>query len=261
MNLIDPVLNHAMLVVRSVLSERWVAAEPEQYTFQFQHLTDCGVPLTGLIWINPAAHALHLRVLFQNVEPAAREEVVQYMTAVNYQLPNGCFAMDPDSGELRFKASIFFRGAELSYALVSNLVESSLEFVDAHAHQFIHVMMGGEAATADAHVEEENDGSSSDPRPPFEQYLDDYLHHLLREAGMALVSREDVRSLGAYFEETTGTRFPVEVFEGLPASTRTPQGMLRAYQARTLRFSTSGKGQQMVLDFVTAHRRQKLPRH
>jgi hypothetical protein len=81
-----------------------------------------------------------------NVSEERRLMVAEFITRANYGLKVGNFEMDIDDGEVRFKTSIDVEKAELSRALVSNLVYANVWTMDRYLPGILSVTYGSETA-------------------------------------------------------------------------------------------------------------------
>ncbi len=244
----------AVEATAKALSTRWLPTKSDELTFEFTYVVACGIPLAGIAWIHPEASGLHLRLIFGVVPTKARDEIIKYITRANYDLVHGCFALHPDTGDLRFKASLFFHSAELSPAWVSNLIEISLEVVDLHAEALIHVIGGASASTARAHVAEENAQARRQARPPLEQFVKNYLRSILRGEGVTVSDDETAERFWSYVSHETGSRYPIEIFEGLRSDMRNHAAVERLYNDGELRFRVSARGRQFARAFLAEDR-------
>src|SRR5436190_18904228 len=102
--------------------------------FQFQFVPCC-VPLPVLVWVNPQSEGVFVRVIFPPVGDLRQQpQFLEILNGINYDLPTGCFAADLKSGEVRFKATLFFGSTELDQSLFVELIQSSFEMVRTHFH-------------------------------------------------------------------------------------------------------------------------------
>jgi hypothetical protein len=86
------------------------------------------------------------------VPPPLRPVVTEFVARANFGLPLGCFTMDPDTGEVRFRTSADVDGGPVPVELVRNLVYTNCLAMDAYAPGLIRVLSGEatpEAAVAD----------------------------------------------------------------------------------------------------------------
>jgi hypothetical protein len=78
METVNPTIEHAVLVMRAVLHERWERRDDLPVSSRPRVRHPAHLP----------AHALHFRVLFAlPVAEQARDEVVRYILPGNYDLP------------------------------------------------------------------------------------------------------------------------------------------------------------------------------
>jgi hypothetical protein len=72
-----------------------------------------------------------------------RLAVAEFLTRANYGLIIGNFELDFSDGEVRYKASLDVENAELSEALVKNLVYAAVLTMDRYITGIMRVMYGG----------------------------------------------------------------------------------------------------------------------
>jgi hypothetical protein len=124
-----------MVELKTLLEERW---EPKPFgndAFGFPHISG-QIPLSCYTQINPVMEAFLFRAMNTlPVELQYRPLVLEYMSYVNSNLPVGNWAMEPLSGEIRWKSGIYFAGHGLSEGLMRNVIDSSLVWI-------YHTLMG-----------------------------------------------------------------------------------------------------------------------
>jgi hypothetical protein len=74
-------------------------------------------------------HLLFLSLLPCKATPARRAACAELLTRINFGLTHGCFEMDFEDGEIRFRTSVALTG-DVPSELVENLVFSNLCTVD-----------------------------------------------------------------------------------------------------------------------------------
>jgi hypothetical protein len=78
-------------------------------------------------------------VLPVNVPKEKRLKVAEFITRVNYGLVMGNFEMDFEDGEVRYKTSIDVEGAELSPAMIRQIVYSNIIITDRYLTSLMRV--------------------------------------------------------------------------------------------------------------------------
>ncbi len=76
----------------------------------------------------------------EDVRPA----VVEFITRANYGLRIGNFEMDYADGEVRYKSSVDFEGAELSYELIRHAIYPAVQTMDRYLPGLMRVIYGGQ---------------------------------------------------------------------------------------------------------------------
>jgi hypothetical protein len=71
-----------------------------------------------------------------------RAEVAELITRINYGMVTGCFEMDLDGGEVRYRYGLDFNGVELDPLLVRNAILSSLDAIETYMKAVSDVMAG-----------------------------------------------------------------------------------------------------------------------
>ncbi len=85
-----------------------------------------------------------------------RQKVAEYITRANYGLRIGNFEMDFDDGEVRYKSSIDFEGADLTPGLIRNTIYPAVQTMDRYLPGVLSVIFGGKsAAEAIAAIEDD----------------------------------------------------------------------------------------------------------
>ena len=75
-----------------------------------------------------------------NVPPDKRLKIAEFITRVNYGMVIGNFEMDFEDGEVRYKTSLDIEGAELTAAMIRQLVYANLVITDRYLPGIMQVM-------------------------------------------------------------------------------------------------------------------------
>jgi hypothetical protein len=75
-----------------------------------------------------------------------RQQTMEFVTMVNYDLVTGNFEFDLSNGSVRFKSSIDFTKVNLNQTLVRNIILSAKDVVEDYADALISVMRGKKSA-------------------------------------------------------------------------------------------------------------------
>lgn len=78
-----------------------------------------------------------------NTPEAQRPLMAEFVTRANYGLRIGNFEMDFSDGEVRFKTSLDVENAQLSPALIDNLVQANLTSMDRYLPGIYQVLFSG----------------------------------------------------------------------------------------------------------------------
>jgi hypothetical protein len=84
-------------------------------------------------------------VLPINVPESRMARMAEFLTRVNYGMVIGNFEMDYDDGEIRYKTSVDIEGAELSAALIRQIVYANLVITDRYLSGVMRVIYSDES--------------------------------------------------------------------------------------------------------------------
>ena len=132
------------------LIRRYLSDEPglrevadAEYSIVFQwSWVPCCAPVNVLLWINPESDGLFLRLVIPSVGPLSEQQLAA-LNAINFDLPAGGYAADPD-GELRFKTTLFFGERGLDGELLGNLISSAGDMVRSTYASVMRILLGRE---------------------------------------------------------------------------------------------------------------------
>jgi hypothetical protein len=84
-----------------------------------------------IVHVNVELAQVYIYVVSPDAVPEARRSAVcEFITRANYGLRIGNFELDFRDGEVRYKSSLDFEGAELTNALLRNLMYPAVQTVD-----------------------------------------------------------------------------------------------------------------------------------
>ena len=108
-------------------------------------VTPCCIPLNSLFWINSKIPGLFLRVFFDGPNnDTAYKKTLSTINSLNYELPTGCFVIDPNRESVVFKNGFYYEGVLLSKELMNSFLNSSFEFVSLHWKTILESVLGVE---------------------------------------------------------------------------------------------------------------------
>jgi len=141
-------LKAAMHVLAKVLNERWEPKRQDDRSFAFPWVAG-SIPLTCYVQINPDMEGFIFRGIHSlPFEPAKRSLAAEFIHRINYAQPIGNWAIDLDSGDVRFKNGVYFRGGELTENMIRNVIDASLFFVYNDIMGFVKLQTGGALSDA-----------------------------------------------------------------------------------------------------------------
>jgi hypothetical protein len=108
-----------------------------------------GVPFACYCEANPHLAAFLFRAILPlPFAPATRPAVAEYLHRANADLPVLGWAFDPDSGEVRWKAGVYFGDGEPAESLVVEVLNSSFALVRLHVLGLVKLANGEPLADA-----------------------------------------------------------------------------------------------------------------
>lgn len=85
-------------------------------------------------------------VMPMRVPANQRTDIAEFITRANYGLRIGNFELDFDDGEVRYKSSLDFEGAELTPTLIRNVMYPAVQTMDRYLPGILAVVYGGKSA-------------------------------------------------------------------------------------------------------------------
>jgi len=107
------------------------------------------IPFACYAEINPQMRGFIFRVIWQSpLPPRRRAAVAEYLHRVNYPCPIGGWAIDLDTGDVRWKSGLYFGAGDLTDELMVEVLNSSFALVRQHVMGLVKVSSGGSVAAA-----------------------------------------------------------------------------------------------------------------
>lgn len=98
-------------------------------------------------WPHPTEPFLRFDIVVPYKVPDAQREVVaEYLTRANFGLPIGCFSMDMDDGEIRFRIGTIFHGSGLTPGLLRSIASEGISIMEKYFPGVAGIMAGGLSA-------------------------------------------------------------------------------------------------------------------
>ncbi|MCC9607183.1 hypothetical protein LOC68_14110 [Blastopirellula sp. JC732] len=133
----------AMYCLLDLLERRWRTQPLDEWSLSFPYLAG-SIPFHCYAEINPNMEAFLFRAIMGGA-PLDREyygNMKDLCTLHNVRIPSGCFAFNPENGELRFKNSVYFWRQELTEQMMRNVIEPSLLLLDNYVLSLVAVHVG-----------------------------------------------------------------------------------------------------------------------
>ena len=92
--------------------------------------TPCCLPLPVLFWFNSVSRGVFVRIIFPATgRPHNPIALLAALNTLNSDLPAGAFTANLESGEVRFKNTVFIGDLDLNVQILGALAASSFEIV------------------------------------------------------------------------------------------------------------------------------------
>jgi hypothetical protein len=239
-------LESARNEVRQFLEHRWEILVRDENTFQFKYVSIRGIPWTCLAWINPQLSALFFRAIFMSrIDEGIRPLMAEYITRANYPLPDGCFALDYETGDLRFKSGVYFGGANLTRPLIRNVVESALEFVEMHVLGIVTLVVDGSIERALSANDDPANALERDDSD-FEGFIRHYLRGMFIAAGLEDVTKDEIIEFQQYLIGRFRDQYSFGGYDGVPKDRLNDQSMRAMYAEGPVAWGSTDRGMAVV---------------
>lgn len=107
------------------------------------------IPFACYAEINPEAQGFVFRAIWQlPFPPEQRPTVAEYLHRVNYPCPVGGWAIDLDTGDVRWKSGLYFGDGDLTDDLVIEVLNSSFALMRQHVLGLVKLSNGESVAAA-----------------------------------------------------------------------------------------------------------------
>ena len=93
--------------------------------------------------------------------PERRAACAELLSRINFELSLGCFEMNHDDGEIRFRTSVVLPAADITSGVVEHLLRSNLAIVDQRLKQIMAVLYSNCTPTEALKPQEEK----AEPKP------------------------------------------------------------------------------------------------
>lgn len=141
-------------VIRSVLDADLLPYELADDHLRCRTLSPGGEWVVVAQWHDSDAQLAVYCACALTVPPTRRAAVMELITRANYGLRLGCFELDLDDGEVRFRASIDFEGTEPAPTLARSLLYTAVATMGRYAPALVDVIDGADAKSALAPIEQ-----------------------------------------------------------------------------------------------------------
>lgn len=93
--------------------------------------------------IKPDRHLCILYVIAPNRVPSQkRTQVAEFLTRANYGLILGCFELDMDDGEVRYRTSVQIEDSEMSQAMIKTMIYASIATMEGYYRGLMSIIYG-----------------------------------------------------------------------------------------------------------------------
>jgi hypothetical protein len=124
----------------------------KEYEFEFKtdndnglyivEINDCGVT-DGILMVRENDRQVLFYSLWPDIiKPEYSFEIMRYITSVNFGIVMGNFEFNTKDNLVRFKTSVDVEYTEISYGILSNLIESNLAMMDQYGAGLLAVNSG-----------------------------------------------------------------------------------------------------------------------
>ena len=152
-----------LVEIRAILEERFDTRPMDARSIAFDFAAG-PIPLPCYCELNPDMQGFIFRGIFALRFPReVRAVAAEYIHRVNYALPIGNWAIDLDSGDVRWKLGVYFGDGELSADLIRGVLDSSLYFIYQHIFGLVKIHNGKSLEEALASIGEDH-GVGAFPR-------------------------------------------------------------------------------------------------
>jgi hypothetical protein len=149
--------------IRAILEERFDTRPMDERSIGFDYAAG-PILLPCYCELNPDMRGFIFRGIFAlRFPPEHRAVAAEYIHRVNYSLPIGNWAIDLDSGDVRWKLGVYFGDGELTPILIREVLESSFHFIDQYVFGLVKLHNGKSLADALASIGEDH-GVGTIPR-------------------------------------------------------------------------------------------------
>ena len=116
------------------------------------------IPFDCYAEVNPEAQGFVFRAIWETpFPPERRAAVAEYLHRVNYPCPIGGWAIDLDTGDVRWKSGLYFGAGDLTDELMVEVLDSSFALIRQHVLGLVK-LSNGESVTAALSVVGEDPG-------------------------------------------------------------------------------------------------------
>jgi hypothetical protein len=107
------------------------------------------IPFACYAEVNPEMRGFVFRAIWQlPFPPKRRAAVAEYLHRVNYPCPVGGWAIDLDTGDVRWKSGLYFGNGELTDELMIEVLNSSFALIRQHVMGLVKLSNGEAVAAA-----------------------------------------------------------------------------------------------------------------
>lgn len=156
---------------------RYLKEQKWKYNYSGDKLTIySGFNSQGMLWDfsayarsrGPGVFLLGIRSFIPNKAlPERRAACAELLTRLNFSLSSGCFEMNYEDGEIRFRTGVIIHGTDITPGIVEHLVRSNLLIVEQHHKAIMSVLYSEVTPEAALKPKEDATEPKTEPRLEF----------------------------------------------------------------------------------------------
>jgi hypothetical protein len=137
-------MDETLQLLSSTLAKNWDWSLNQLDSNAFQFTVPIGhIYFNCYAEINSEMKAFLFRaILPMPIREDYRQVAMKFISHINYDLPVGYFAMNLETGDCRWKSGIYFGANSLTESLITEVINSSLVFLELYYHGLVKISIG-----------------------------------------------------------------------------------------------------------------------